>query len=105
MPDLADTIKKTMLTGIGLALKTRDELDDLVKDIEKKFDMSEKDGKKFLKDLQKKYDENQRKLEEKAEKAAKEFLKKADIVTADELKGLKKEIRDLKKAISGEMNK
>jgi len=105
MSDLADTIKKTMLTGIGLALKTRDELDDLVKDIEKKFDMSEKDGKKFLKDLQKKYDENQRKLEEKAEKAVKEFLKKADIVTADDLKGLKKEIRDLKKAISGEMDK
>ena len=105
MSDLTDTIKKTMLTGIGLALKTRDELDDLVKDIEKKFDMSEKDGKKFLKDLQKKYDENQRKLEEKAEKAVKEFLKKADIVTADDLKGLKKEIRDLKKAISGEMDK
>jgi hypothetical protein len=27
-------------------------------------------------------------------------MKRADIVTTDELKGLKKEIRDLKKAIS-----
>jgi hypothetical protein len=27
-------------------------------------------------------------------------MKKADVVTGDELKGLKKEIRDLKKAIS-----
>jgi hypothetical protein len=29
-----------------------------------------------------------------------DFLKKADIVTSDELKALKKEIRELKKAVS-----
>ena len=51
-------------------------------------------------DLQKRYDETQTKLEEKVQKAVKDFMKKADVVTSDELKGLKKEIRELKKAIS-----
>jgi polyhydroxyalkanoate synthesis regulator phasin len=95
-----DLIKKTMMAGIGLALKTRDEVEDLAKDLVKKGTMSEQEGKNFLDDLLKRYDEAKDKLEDKVEKTVKEFLKKADIVTSDELKALKKEIRELKKAIS-----
>jgi polyhydroxyalkanoate synthesis regulator phasin len=92
--------KKAMLTGIGLALIAKDEVEDLAKELVNKSKMSENEGTKFLEDLQKRYDETQKKLEEKIQQAVKEFMKKADIVTGDELKGLKKEIRDLKKAIS-----
>lgn len=94
-----DIIKKGMLTGIGLALIAKDEVEDLAKELVKKGQMTEKEGNKFLEDLQKRYDETQKKLEEKVEKAVKDFMKRADIVTGDELKGLKKEIRDLKKAL------
>jgi len=92
-------IKKSLLTGIGLALIAKDEVEDLAKELVKKGQMTEKEGNKFLADLQKRYDETQKKLEEKVEKAVKDFMKRADIVTGDELKGLKKEIRDLKKAL------
>ncbi len=88
------------MAGIGLALKTRDEVEELVKDLVKKESMSEQEGKNFLDDLLKRYDEAKDKLEGRIEKTVKEFLKKADIVTSDELKALKKEIRELKKAIS-----
>ena len=97
---MIDLIKKTMMAGIGLALKTRDEVEELAKDLVKKGTMSEQEGKNFLDDLLKRYDEAKDKLEDKVEKTVKEFLKKADIVTGDELKALKKEIRELKKAIS-----
>jgi len=93
-------IKKSMLTGIGLALIAKDEVEDLVKELVNTGKMSENEGTKFLDDLQKRYDETQKKLEEKVQQAVKDFMKKADVVTGDELKGLKKEIRDLKKAIS-----
>ena len=89
-----------MLTGIGLALIAKDEVEDLARELVNKGKMSENEGTKFLEDLQKKYDETQTKLEEKVQKAVKDFMKKADVVTGDELKGLKKEIRELKKAIS-----
>ena len=92
--------KKAMLTGIGLALIAKDEVEDLAKELVNKGKMSENEGTKFLEDLQKRYDETQKKLEEKIQQAVKDFMKKADVVTGDELKGLKKEIRDLKKAIS-----
>ena len=95
-----DMVKKSMLTGIGLALKTWDEVEDIAKELVEKGKMSENDGKKFLNDLQKRYEETQKKLEARVEKTVKDFLKKADIVTSDELKAVKKEVRDLKKIIS-----
>jgi polyhydroxyalkanoate synthesis regulator phasin len=95
-----DFIQKSMLAGIGLALKTKDEVEELAKDLEKRLNLSEKDGKQFLKDLQAKYDDAQSKLEGRVEQSVKDILKKMDIVTKDELKGLKKEIRELKTLIS-----
>ena len=97
---MLDIIKKSLLTGIGLALIAKDEVEELAKEMAKKGQMSETEGLRFIDDLQKRYDETQKKLEEKVEKAVREFMKRADVVTGDELKGLKKEIRDLKKAIS-----
>ncbi len=99
MPDL---IKKTLLAGVGLALKTWDEVEDLAKELVDKGKMTEKDGSKFLQDLQKRYEETQKKLEARVEKTVKDFLKKADVVTGDELKAVKKEVRELKKMISSE---
>jgi polyhydroxyalkanoate synthesis regulator phasin len=97
---MLNIIKKTMLTGIGLALIAKDEVEDLAKELINKGKMSENEGTKFLEDLQKRYDETQAKLEEKVQRAVKDFMKKADVVTGDELKALKKEIRELKKAMS-----
>jgi polyhydroxyalkanoate synthesis regulator phasin len=93
-------IKKSLLTGIGLALIAKDEVEELAREMAQKSNMSEKEGMKFIKDIQQRYDTTQKKLEEKVENVVKEFMKRADIVTGDELKALKKEIRDLKKAVS-----
>ena len=102
MPDL---IKKTLLASVGLALKTWDEVEDLAKELVDKGKMTEKDGSKFVKDLQKRYEETQKKLEARVEKTVKDFLKKANVVTSDELKAVKKEIRELKKMIASEKEK
>lgn len=95
-----DLVKKGMLTGIGLALKTWDEVEEMVKDLQKRGEMSESEGRKFLDEIQKRYEEAQEKLEKRVEQTVKDFLKKASIVTTDELKELKKEIRELKSIIN-----
>jgi polyhydroxyalkanoate synthesis regulator phasin len=102
MPDL---IKKTLLAGVGLALKTWDEVEDLAKELIDKGKMTEKDGNKFVKDLQKRYEETQKKLETRVEKTVQDFLKKANVVTSDELKAVKKEVSELKKMISSDREK
>jgi polyhydroxyalkanoate synthesis regulator phasin len=102
---MSDLIKKTLLASVGLALKTWDEVEDLAKELVDKGKMTEKDGSKFVKDLQKRYEETQKKLEARVEKTVKDFLKKANVVTSDELKAVKKEVRELKKMISSEKEK
>lgn len=91
-----DLVKKSMLAGIGLALKTWDEVEDMVNELQKKGELSETEGRKFLEEVQKRYEETQGKLEKRVEQAVKDFLKKTSIVTTEELKELKKEIRELK---------
>ena len=97
---MLDLFKKSMLTGIGLALKTWDEVEALGKELEEQGKMPREEAKKFIDDLQKRYEETQTKLEERVEKRVRDFLKRADVVTGEDLKALKNEIRDLKKLIS-----
>ncbi len=97
-----DMIRKSMLAGVGLALKAWDEVEDLAKEVAEKSKMTETEGRKFIDELQGRYNDAQKKLEERVEKSVKELLKKADVVTQEELKGLKKEIRDLKTLISNQ---
>ena len=99
---MLDLMKKTMLTGVGLALKTWDEVEDLAKELVDKGKLNEKEGINFVKDLQKRYEDTQKKLEARVEQSVNKFLKKADVVTGEDLKALKKEVRDLKKMISSE---
>jgi polyhydroxyalkanoate synthesis regulator phasin len=95
-----DVMKKSMLAGIGLALQTWDEVEDMVKEVQKKGEMSEKEGRKFLDEAREHYEKAQSKLEKRVESTVKDFLKKTNIVTTDELKDLKKEIRELKSIIN-----
>ena len=97
---MLDFIKKTMLTGIGIAMKTKDELEEWVKEIVKKGEMSEKEGKNFLDDLKEKSEKAQKDFEEKIESKFKDLLKKADIATRDDVNDLKNEIEELKRTVS-----
>jgi polyhydroxyalkanoate synthesis regulator phasin len=95
---MLEMLKKTYLAGADLAHKTWDEVEALSKDLVKKAKMSENEGSKFLKDMKKRYDDTQKKTGTYIEKVVKDILKKMDIATAADIKALKKEIRQLKKA-------
>ena len=94
-----DLAKKGMLVGLGLALKTWDEVEELVKDLQKKGEMSESEGRKFLDEARARYQETQDSLEKYVENAVKAFLKKQNIVTTDELQELRREVEELKKSL------
>jgi polyhydroxyalkanoate synthesis regulator phasin len=95
---MIEILKKTYLAGAGLAAKTWEEVESLSKEVVKKAKMSEKDGAKFIKDMKKRYDDTQKKTGTYVEKVVKDILKKMDIATAADIKALKKEVQQLKKA-------
>ena len=102
---MLEMLKKTYLAGAGLAHKTWDEVEALSKELAQKAKMSENEGSKFLKDMKKRYDDTQKKTGTYIEKVVKDMLKKMDIATAADIKALKKEIRQLKKATGATVTK
>jgi len=97
MTDIMSVVKKTMMTGIGLALKTKDEVEDWARDLVTRGEISENEGEKFVDELLKRYDEAREDLEKRIEKVTKEIMKKARVASMDELDSLKKEIKELRK--------
>ncbi len=95
---MLDILKKTYLAGADLAAKTWDEVEALSKEIAKKAKLSENEGSKLLKEMKKRYDDTQKKTGGYVERVVRDMLKKMDIATAADIKALKKEIRQLKKA-------
>ena len=93
-----ELMKKVMMTGIGLALKTQSEIELMSKEIIKKSKMSEAEGKKFVADLTKKYDKAKKDMEKKIKDGITEYMSSADIASKKELNALKNEIKNLKKA-------
>jgi polyhydroxyalkanoate synthesis regulator phasin len=92
-----EIMKKVMLTGIGLALKTRSEMEALTKDIIKQSKMSEAEGRKFVADVMKKYERARTDMEKQIKKGIAEYMAQADIASKKELQALKQEVQRLKK--------
>ncbi len=93
---MLELIKKAMYSGIGMALKTKAEVEEFAKDFVKKTELSESEGKQFVDDFLKRYDESRDKLEEKIEKSVKDVLSKTNVASRDELAEIKAEIKKLK---------
>ncbi len=93
---MLEILKRTMFAGVGLALKTKAEAEEIARDFVKKTELSESEGKKFINDFLKRYDESRDKLEDRVEKTVKDILNKTNVATKDELAEIKKEIQSLK---------
>jgi polyhydroxyalkanoate synthesis regulator phasin len=65
---MLDLIKKTMLTGVGLAAMTKDKVEELAKELAEKEKHTEKEGKELVDDLLKKSEKAKKDLEAEIEK-------------------------------------
>jgi polyhydroxyalkanoate synthesis regulator phasin len=88
-----------MFIGIGLALKTKDEVQELGRELINKEQMTENEGRKFIDDLIDRYDEAKAEIEDKIDGSVKDFLNKMDLVTQDEFNKVKEELKELKEAL------
>jgi polyhydroxyalkanoate synthesis regulator phasin len=89
-------MKKSLLTGVGLALRSKKEIEELAKEFADQGKMDQKEGRKFLDDLMDNYDEAREKLDKKVESTVEKILEKADIPRRSDIKKLKEEIREIK---------
>ncbi len=96
---LAEQLKKAVDAGVDLAQKTWDEVEARGKEFVKKANPAEKDAAGLLKGFQKSFEQTQKSLETRVGKVVKDVLKKANLVTVEELKSVKRELQALKKDV------
>ena len=90
---MLDFIKKTMLTGVGLAAMTRDKVEELAKELTEKGEMSEKEGKELVDELLKKSEKAKKDLETKVEGIVEKVLGKMNLASKEDIERLEEKIK------------
>lgn len=78
---MLNLVKKVMLTGVGLAVMTKEKAEELGRELVKKGEITEKEGKEFVEEILKKSEDARKDFEKKVEESVKKVLAKLDVVT------------------------
>ncbi len=97
-----DLIKKTMLTGIGLAAMTKDKVEGLAKELIEKGELSEKEGKKLVDEMLKKSEQAGKDMEAKIEGVVQKAIGKMDLASKKDVSQLAAKIKRLEKKTTSE---
>jgi len=100
-----ETIKKSLLTGVGLALKSKSEIEELAKEFTEQSKMSQGEAKLFLNECQQKYEDAKEELDTKIEATIEKILKKLDLPTRSDIKQLNLRIDRLTEKIAAPKKK
>lgn len=93
-------LKKGLLTGVGLALRSKKEIEDLAREFAKKSEMSQDDAKDFFKECEQKYDAARIDFDKKIETTMEKILLKLDLPSKSDLKAVNDRIDNLAKKLS-----
>jgi len=94
-------IKKSLLTGIGLTLMTKDKVEELGKELVERGEMSEKEGKEFIDELVKKSEKARKDLDAKIERLVQDAIEKTNVATKKDIEKLAARLEQLERAETG----
>ncbi len=99
---MLDYLKKSILTGVGMALRSKKEIEALAKEFAEQSEMDQQEAKEFLEDCQKKYDQAKSDLDKKIESSIESILKKLDLPSRSDIETLNKRVEALAAKIEKE---
>ena len=97
---MLETIKKSLLTGVGMALRSKKEIEAFAKEFAEQSEMNQKEAKDFLEECKKRYDDAKSSLDEKIETIVESVLKRLDLPTRGDIDALNARIDELSKKIA-----
>ncbi len=96
---MLELIKKALFISAGLASLTAEKFEQVVEEIVKKGELSESQGKEFLRDLKEISAKAKKEMGEKIEKMIHDTLRRLNLPTKKEVEELKARIEELEKAL------
>ena len=97
---MIDYLKKSLLTGFGLALKSKNEIEELARVLAKKSEMNQDEAKDFLKECLTKYSEAKDSFDKKLESVVEKTLKRLDLPSRSDIQALNDRIDALNEKLN-----
>lgn len=96
---MIDLVKKTLLTGVGVASLTKEKFEEIAKDFVEKGKMTEQEGKTFVDDLVTRSEESRAEFQKQVESRVQKVLEKMDLAKKSEVDALRLEIEKLREEL------
>ncbi|MBE0574337.1 MAG: phasin superfamily protein [Desulfuromonadales bacterium] len=96
---MIELFEKTLLTAVGAMTLTQKKAEELLQELREQLNISEEEGKAFLKKMQDAAAKNQEKLQEQAREEVKKACERMGVVTVAEFDKLKKKVAQLEKKL------
>ncbi|MFO7751664.1 MAG: phasin family protein [Desulfobacteraceae bacterium] len=95
-------IRKSLLSGVGLALRSKSEIDSIARELADQSKLNQEEARKLFDELNEKYDDARSKLDERIEKQVEKVFKKFDLASRSDIDDLNKRIDKLVELMSGD---
>ena len=90
-----ELFEKTVLTGLGILSLSQKKAEELLKEVQERYKVSEEEGKAFLEKMQGMAKESRERIAEIAETEVKKVIDKLGLVSRDEFDRLQKRVEAL----------
>jgi len=97
---MVDLLKKTLLTGIGIAALSKEKIEELAKGFVEKGKISEQEGRELVDDLVVRSEESRVEFQKQIEEKVQAVLKKMNLAQQSEIDALKIEVAALQKILT-----
>ena len=92
---MIELLEKTVLTGLGFLSLSQKKAEDLLKELQERYKISEEEGKSFLERMQGAAKESRQRVEEIAEAEVKKVIDRLGLVPREEFDRLLKRVEQL----------
>ena len=99
---MIDLLKKTFLTGVGVAALTKEKIEELAKDFVEKGKITEQEGRALVDDLVTRSEESRLEFQKQIEEKVQAVLAKMNLAKQSEVDALKEEVTELRKALENQ---
>lgn len=99
MAQQRNPFQEGIYAGLGLALRTKERMEDFAKKIMQEHEMNEEEGKRFMDDLVKQSEETKTRLDEVIEKRLEAYVTEAGLSTKADIDKLTRKISELEKKL------
>ncbi len=96
-----ELIKKTLLTGVGLAVMTKDKVEELGKEFASQAKLSENEGKEFVDHLLKQSETARKDFESRINSAVQKAVSGLNLASKDEVAKLSAKVEELTAKLPG----